>query len=67
MEGSELRRDIVSGDWIIIAPGRSKRPSDLIKHNKTPRISSDKSTCPFENPEESSGNKSLLTFKNDGD
>ena len=30
-EVSELRQDLVSGEWIIIAPYRLKRPGDLIK------------------------------------
>ena len=66
MKSSELRRDIVSGDWIIIAPGRSQRPSDFINKNQL-RVKSDIKTCPFEKPEESSGHKSYLTLANDGD
>ncbi len=27
----ELRQDLVSGDWIVIAPGRLKRPREIIK------------------------------------
>ncbi|MCR4328159.1 MAG: DUF4921 family protein [Patescibacteria group bacterium] len=44
---SELRQDIVSGDWIIMAPGRVKRPHDIIQ-KKSRRIPTSKETCPFE-------------------
>ena len=27
---SELRQDIVSGDWVVIATGRAKRPVDFV-------------------------------------
>jgi UDPglucose--hexose-1-phosphate uridylyltransferase len=50
---SELRQDLVSGDWILIAPGRGKRPDQFVdkkKNKKTP-----KSACLFEFPEKVSG------------
>jgi len=47
---SELRQDLTSGDWVIIAPGRSKRPRSLGTKNKT-RKPSPKSGCPFEDLE----------------
>lgn len=57
---SELRRDLVSGDWIVIAPGRAKRPHQLLaKIPKRKRAS--KASCPFESPLES-GNKALLVY-----
>ncbi len=49
---SELREDIVSGDWVIIAPGRAKRPEDLLRR-RAPRITAPKNTCPFEDLERS--------------
>ena len=30
--GSELRQDIVTGDWVVIATGRAKRPEDFAKN-----------------------------------
>lgn len=46
---SELRQDIVSGAWVVIATGRGKRPHDFLKQKQVifnqPKIS-----CPFENP-----------------
>lgn len=44
---SELRRDLVSGDWIIMAPERLRRPHDFISKKKT-RKPSLKNSCPFE-------------------
>ncbi|KKQ22160.1 MAG: Galactose-1-phosphate uridylyltransferase [Candidatus Wolfebacteria bacterium GW2011_GWC1_37_10] len=46
---SELRQDIVSGDWIVIAPGRAKRPDQLLKKEK--RIKALKKDCVFEDPQ----------------
>lgn len=46
MELSELRKDIVSGDWIVIAKGRKARPHDL--HTERKRIPAAIHTCPFE-------------------
>ncbi len=44
---SQFRKDIVSGEWIIIAPERAKRPHDSLppKHERVP---TPKETCPFE-------------------
>lgn len=44
---SELRQDLVSGDWVVIATGRSKRPNDFIIQ-KRPAFAQPKKTCPFE-------------------
>jgi UDPglucose--hexose-1-phosphate uridylyltransferase len=44
---SEFRQDITSGDWVIVAPGRAKRPEELVK-KKEPRKPAPKKTCPFE-------------------
>ncbi len=45
---SELRQDPVSGDWIILATERAKRPHDLLEKKKK-RRPSPLSKCPFEN------------------
>lgn len=45
---SELRQDIVSGDWILLAPGRARRP-DAWKR-KEPRRRVPVAGCPFEDP-----------------
>jgi UDPglucose--hexose-1-phosphate uridylyltransferase len=47
---SEFRKDIVSGDWIVMAPERSGRPHGL-KATVKKRAPSPRRTCPFEHPE----------------
>jgi UDPglucose--hexose-1-phosphate uridylyltransferase len=44
---SELRQDLVSGDWVVIATGRAKRPHDFSRE-KRPIFVQPKSSCPFE-------------------
>lgn len=44
---SEFRQDPVSGDWIIVAPERAKRPHDFLPKRKK-RVPTPKSKCPFE-------------------
>ncbi len=43
---SELRKDVVSGDWILIAPGRGKRPDAFARKDK--RTSEPIENCPLE-------------------
>ena len=49
---SEFRQDLVSGDWIIMAPERGKRPSSFKKQGRK-RKSTPKKDCPFEDLKES--------------
>ena len=60
---SELRRDIVSGDWVIMAPERAKRPHDFLPEKKR-RIPSPKSKCPFEKLEETGNWPPILLIPN---
>ncbi len=46
---SELRQDPLSHDWIILSPGRAKRPQMLGRSTRKPRKPAPKKTCPFEN------------------
>lgn len=65
MNEPELRQDIVSGDWILLAKTRAKRPhvelfpSSL--RNFTPR-----QTCPFENPRKA-GNTIIASYPEESD
>lgn len=43
---SELRYDLVSKDWVVIATGRAKRP-EMFKREKKQKESVPKSQCPF--------------------
>ena len=49
---SELRQDLVSGDWIIMSTDRAKRPHDLLP-NKKIRRPSPLAKCPFEDLQKS--------------
>ncbi len=56
---SELRQDLVSGDWIILAGDRAKRPHDWKKKSK--RVKTPKNACPFEDLVKS-GNEPIELF-----
>jgi UDPglucose--hexose-1-phosphate uridylyltransferase len=58
---SELRQDLVSGDWVVIATGRAKRPDDFAHFQ---RIQDDKgvSGCLFEDPVASGQEKDVLLY-----
>jgi len=59
---NEFRQDLVSGEWVLFATGRSKRPGETNGGNQFPNQS--KENCPFENPE--NGNEVLKTYRTDG-
>lgn len=40
-----LRQNIITGDWVVIAPGRARRPDDFV-HPEIPKVKK-KSECPF--------------------
>lgn len=64
---SEVRQDIVSGDWVVIATGRAKRPDEFAGFQ---RMQDDKgiSGCFFEDPVASGQEKDVLIYhKQDGD
>ena len=56
---SEFRKDIVSGDWVLIASDRGKRPHALRHREENYQKPED---CPFEDPQASGNGPSLLTF-----
>ena len=67
VSASELRQDIVSGDWVVIATGRAKRPDDFANFE---RNKDDKGIdqCLFEDPVASGQEKDVLIYhKADGD
>lgn len=59
---SELRKDIVSGDWVVIATGRGKRPEAF--KAKPATFSHPKKTCPFENPQTTGHGQPILEYPN---
>ncbi|MCP6719923.1 MAG: DUF4921 family protein [Patescibacteria group bacterium] len=66
MRRSQLRQDPVSGDWIVIAPGRRKRPHDIIK-KKAKRRKAPLKGCPFENPQKTGHGEPFIIKKNGSD
>lgn len=62
---SELRQDIVTGDWVVIATGRAKRPDAFVQSERTPAT---EEFDPFEDPEASGQEKDVLIYRlEDGD
>ncbi len=57
---SELRQDIVTGDWVVIATGRAKRPDAFIQSE---RIPADDAVDPFEDPVASGQEKDVLSYR----
>lgn len=55
---SELRQDPASGNWVVIAPARNKRPSEMVE-KKEARVITPIEKCPFEDFE-ASGNTPIL-------
>jgi UDPglucose--hexose-1-phosphate uridylyltransferase len=58
---NEFREDPVSGDWVIIAPGRAKRPDQMIKKREA-RKRSPKRDCPFEDLKRSENWPPIATY-----
>jgi len=44
---SELRYSLVSGDWVVVATERAKRPKDFIKAKEKKELPAYKDSCPF--------------------
>ncbi len=61
-ETSQLRQDIVTGDWVVIATKRAKRPEDFIV-KKEIVLDDSLDACPFENPEASGQKEDTLIYK----
>jgi len=58
---SEFRQDLVSGEWVLIASGRSRRP-DAPEQERTIRERQDAVHCPFEDPQATEHGNPLLVF-----
>lgn len=63
---SEFRQDLVSGDWIIVAPERGKRPHSFTSRKST-RKPSPLDTCPFENLRDSGNWPPLVQYPAKGE
>lgn len=58
---SELRRDLVSGDWVLIATGRARRASHFLREKRR-KFTQPISECPFENPQAAGHGEPLLIY-----
>ncbi len=57
---SELRQDLVSGDWVVIAPKRAQRP-DQFKRKEKRKIAPIKG-CLFEDPQKNGNGDPILVY-----
>lgn len=57
---SELRQDLVSKDWTVIATGRAKRPNSFWGGRE--KFEQKISDCPFENPQKTGHSEPLLIY-----
>lgn len=57
---NEFRQDLVSGEWVLFATGRAKRPGG--ENGNHAKLDQTKDRCPFEDPE-GSGNEVLVTYR----
>lgn len=64
LSNSEFRRDLVSKDWVVIAPKRTHSLEQFFKKEKRKRMP--KGTCPFEDPQKS-GNGEPVLLRTKGD
>lgn len=62
---SEFRQDIVSGDWIIMAPERVRRPHQFLK-KRSARKAGSLAACPFENLKKSGNWPPILIYPEAG-
>lgn len=60
---SQLRQDLVTGDWVVIATGRSKRPEDFAKHQRQAVEEIPEKLCFFCYPEETDQEDDVLIYK----
>jgi UDPglucose--hexose-1-phosphate uridylyltransferase len=61
---TELRQDLVTGDWVIIATGRSKRPEEYAAQKREEVQEESGKKCFFCYPEETGQEKDVLIYRN---
>ncbi len=64
---TELRQDPVTGDWVVIAAGRAKRPEEFAVHEEEETPDDPEKKCFFCFPEETGQEKDVLIYKNSED
>lgn len=61
---TELRQDLITGDWVVIATGRAKRPEDFAVNKRVIVEEDPGKTCIFCYPQETEQEKDLLIYEN---
>ena len=61
----ELRKDPITGRWVIIATDRAKRPSDFLR--QTPQPCPSAAFCPFDYGNEHKTPPEVLAYRNSGE
>jgi len=64
---SELRQDLVTGDWVVIATGRGKRPEEFADVKREEIQENTDRLCFFCYPEETGQEKDVLIYNNEQD
>lgn len=59
---TELRQDLVTGDWVVIATGRAKRPEEFARHKREEIVEDSDKVCFFCQPEKSDQEKDVLIY-----
>ncbi len=59
---SELRQDLVTGDWVVIATNRAKRPDDFALQKREIIEDDPEKPCVFCNPEETGQEEDTLIY-----
>ena len=58
---SELRKGLISDEWVLIATGRARRPHSFIKEERL-KFEQPISECPFEDPQATGHGEPLLIY-----
>lgn len=61
---TELRQDIVTGDWVVIATGRGRRPEEFAEHKREEVEEDPNRKCFFCYPEETGQEPDELIYEN---
>lgn len=64
---SELRQDLVTGDWVVIATGRGKRPDEFALSKREAVVDNHEGSCIFCDPESSGQEKDVLIYATEND
>ena len=64
---TELRQDLITGDWIVIATGRAKRPEDFAANKRICMEENSTKPCVFCHPQESEQEKDILMYQTSDD